>query len=131
MLLHILAGLSLASHKQAGVDMIRALFANPPAMFLTGTIALPAGLLGHNIWSGGALPVLVTAVGWISLLKGLALLFLPPVAAAEFFLGTLMYERLFYVYAGFSLMLGLCLIVLSEAQYRANWRIWRKSSKSP
>jgi len=44
-------------------------------------VALCAGLalvLAHNVWSGGALPILVTIVGWISLLKGLMILILPP-----------------------------------------------------
>jgi hypothetical protein len=35
-------------------------------------------VLGHNIWSGGALVVVVTVVGWITLVKSLLFLFLPP-----------------------------------------------------
>jgi hypothetical protein len=36
-----------------------------------------AMVLGHNRWSGGALPILVTLIGWGLLLRGLLLLFLP------------------------------------------------------
>ena len=35
-------------------------------------------VLGHNVWSGGALPVVVTLVGWLILAKGLLPLYLPP-----------------------------------------------------
>jgi hypothetical protein len=46
---------------------------------------LAAGLalvLCHNVWSGGAPAVVVTVVGWITLLKGIAVLALPPQALA-------------------------------------------------
>jgi hypothetical protein len=35
-------------------------------------------IIGHNIWSGGALPVAVTLFGWLIFAKGLALLLVPP-----------------------------------------------------
>ena len=46
-------------------------------MLLSGMVATAAGIavvLGHNVWSGGALPVVVTLVGWAALLMGVALL---------------------------------------------------------
>ena len=48
-----------------------------PWMLFSGVVATAAGLavvLGHNVWSGGALPVVVTLVGWAALLKGVTLL---------------------------------------------------------
>jgi hypothetical protein len=66
-------------------------------------------VLGHNVWSGGALPVVVTLVGWATLVKGLLLLFLPPGAAPGALLGSLRYEQLFYMYTGISLLLGIYL----------------------
>jgi hypothetical protein len=42
---------------------------------------LAAGLaiiLGHNVWSGGALPVVVTLVGWLIFAKGLLLMLVTP-----------------------------------------------------
>jgi hypothetical protein len=39
-------------------------------------------ILGHNVWSGGALPVVVTLVGWSILAKGLLLLCVAPEALA-------------------------------------------------
>ena len=66
-------------------------------------------VLAHNIWSGGALPVIVTLVGWITLIKSLFFLFLPPEMEARFFLGQLHYQQLFYLYGAFSLVLGVYL----------------------
>ena len=37
-----------------------------------------ATVIGHNIWSGGALPVAVTALGWMMLVKGVVLMASPP-----------------------------------------------------
>jgi hypothetical protein len=50
-------------------------------------IAVTAGLaivIGHNVWSGGALLVIVTLLGWIILIRGVVLLFLSPSAKIRF-----------------------------------------------
>ncbi len=108
----ILVSLSMAAHKQATVETITALVHNSPLVFLTGIIAVVAGLaivLGHNAWSGGALPVTVTLVGWVTLVKGALLLILSPEAESRFFLEGLHYVQLFYVYAAIALLLGVYL----------------------
>jgi hypothetical protein len=109
----ILISLSMVTHKQATVEAVTAVVHNPPVLFVAGVIAVAAGLaliLGHNVWSGGALPVIVTLVGWVALTKGLLILFLSPEAASEFFLGRLHYEELYYWYTAASLLLGIYLI---------------------
>jgi hypothetical protein len=81
-------------------------------IFVLGAITLIAGptmVLTHNIWSGGALGVIVTLVGWITLIKSLSFLFLPPQIEAGLFLKRLHYEQLFYLYCAFSLVLGIYL----------------------
>jgi hypothetical protein len=81
-------------------------------MLILGVITLAAGLamvLAHNIWSGGALAVVVTLVGWITLIKSLFFLFLPPELEAKFFLEQLHYQELFYLYGAVSLFLGIYL----------------------
>jgi hypothetical protein len=59
-------------------------FANSPALLLiSGMVTLVAGLaivLAHNVWRGGAMPVVVTVLGWLLLLKGAALVVIPPAA---------------------------------------------------
>ena len=55
--------------------------ADPSAMFMYGVISLGLGIamvVGHNVWSGGMLPVIVTATGWLILAKGVMLLLLSP-----------------------------------------------------
>ena len=77
----ILVSFALAAHRQDTVETTTALIHTPPVLFLVGIIALIAGIamvLGHNIWSGGALPITVTVVGWVTLIRGVVVLFLPP-----------------------------------------------------
>jgi len=102
----VLISLSMAAHKEATVMAVNAYMHDAPALLLAGLIALVAGLaivLGHNVWSGGALPVLVTLTGWIALSKGLMLLLLSPTAG---FLEAIRYEQFFYLYMAITLALG-------------------------
>jgi hypothetical protein len=58
-----------------------ALVQDRPATLLFSLMCLGCGLavvLGHQIWSGGIAPVLVTLLGWLLLVRGVALLFVPP-----------------------------------------------------
>ena len=105
----ILVALSMMTRRQATVETVTALLQNHSMMLILGVITLAAGLamvLAHNIWSGGALPVVVTLFGWVTLLKSLFLLFLPVDVEADFFLRQLHYPDLFYVDGGISLVLG-------------------------
>ena len=61
----ILAALSMMTRRQVTLDTVTALLQNPSMMLILGVITLAAGLamvLAHNIWSGGALAVVVTLV---------------------------------------------------------------------
>jgi hypothetical protein len=107
----LLLSFSELVHKQAMIETANALVRDRPLLLMMGMLGLLAGLamvLSHNIWSGGAVPVVVTLFGWILLIRGAVLLFLSPEAAAgmiDFF----RFEQLFYVYAGITLLLGLYL----------------------
>lgn len=108
----ILVSLAMLTHRQATVESITALMHNPPVLFVVGVIAVAAGLamvLGHNIWSGGMLPVLVTLTGWLLLTKGVLLLFLSPETASGLFLAGLHFEKFFSLYIGVALFLGIYL----------------------
>ncbi len=108
----IVCSLAEMIHRQATLDAVGALLGNPSAVLWVGMTSVLIGLamvLGHNLWRGGALTVVVTIVGWIALLKGLALLFLPVQSHENLFLGALRYEQLFYFYAAIALVLGLYL----------------------
>ena len=82
------------------------------AMGLTwGVFTAAAGLavvIGHNVWRGGVLPVVVTLVGWLILLKGLALLVMTPAAWTQA-LAALHFEADYYAYLAVPLALGVYL----------------------
>src|SRR5579862_4156857 len=67
----VIVALAMMSHKQTIVDTMTTLVHDAPLLFFVSVIAVLAGLgivLGHNVWSGGALPIVITIVGWISLI---------------------------------------------------------------
>ena len=103
---------SLAIHKQATVDSATALFHNPSLMLIVGiftVIASLAMILAHNLWSGGALPVVVTLVGWLALIKGMLFLLLPSGMDMEVMLNWLRDPMLFYVCLTPSFLIGIYL----------------------
>jgi sulfite exporter TauE/SafE len=107
----ILLSLSEFLHKQATVETAAALVRDRPLLFILGMLGLLAGLamvLAHNVWSGGALPIVVTLFGWILLIRGTILLLLPPDTLASL-MDSIHFERLFYFSAGITLVLGLYL----------------------
>lgn len=115
----ILLSLAMLSHKQATVDTMNALIHNAPILFLACIMAVLGGLaivLAHNVWSGGALPVVITLVGWLILFKGLVFLFLPPEMSVAYF-EAFHYGQMFYLYASVDLALG---IYLSFSSFRAS-----------
>ena len=65
-------------------------------------------ILGHNVWSGGALPVVVTLVGWLILAKSLMLLLVTPDALQQIF-DHMQYGEHYYLYLAPSLVIGLYL----------------------
>ena len=80
-----------------------------PWMLFSGMVATSAGLaivIGHNVWTGSALAVVVTLFGWGALLKGISLLLVPPERMAAAYKG-LGFERYFYAWMGGVLALGL------------------------
>jgi len=107
----IILALAMMTRKENAVATIMALIANPPLLLFVELISLACGLamiIGHNIWSGGALPVVVTLVGWLMVIRGAGLLALSPAGTAKL-VEALRYEHLFYFYMGGTLVLGLYL----------------------
>jgi len=103
---------SMILHRQTTVDWMTALLNNAALMWVLSVITLTIGLamvLAHNVWSGGALPVVVTLVGWAALFKGLLFLFLPSGVESEFILSALRSPLLFYVWMTPSLVIGIYL----------------------
>jgi len=100
------------THKQATIETMTSFTHNPPLLYVIGVIAVAAGLamvLGHNLWSGGVFPILVTLTGWLLLTKAMLLLFLSPEAVNGLLLAGTHFEQLFYFYGAVVLILGICL----------------------
>jgi hypothetical protein len=114
----VIVALVMMSHKQMILDTMTALVHDAPLLFYASSLAMVGGLaivLGHNVWSGGALPVLVTLVGWISLIKGLIFMVLAPATSVAYY-GSLRYAQFFYLYMSITLVFGL---YLTYASFRA------------
>jgi vacuolar-type H+-ATPase subunit I/STV1 len=108
----ILVALSFMSRRQATVEAVTAILHDPSLMLVLGVVTLSAGLamvLAHNVWSGGVRAVVVTVVGWITVMKGLLLLFLPADMEAGLILRQLHYDQFFYLYMAISLAIGIYL----------------------
>jgi hypothetical protein len=94
-----------------GSASVEAAVADRPVMLVYAIISLAAGvamILGHNVWSGGALPVVVTLVGWLILVKGLVLLLVTPDLLQQIF-DHMQYGEHYYLYLAPSLVIGLYL----------------------
>jgi hypothetical protein len=77
---------------------------------LGSVVAGAAIVLLHNVWRKGLWPLIVTLCGWLLLLRGVLILFLPP-DVINGLIGTLHVNEYFYVYAAIPLLVGayLCL----------------------
>jgi hypothetical protein len=88
---------------------MKAFLRDPLRLFIAALMGVTAGLaivLAHNVWSGGALPIMVTLLGWASLIKGTLLLVLSTETESRVFIVGLHYEHHPNLYAAFMLLLG-------------------------
>ena len=79
----ILVALSMITRRQATLESVTAVLRDPSMMFVLGAITLVAGLamvLAHNIWSGGALVVVVHPRRLMALIQSL-FFFVPHLAS--------------------------------------------------
>lgn len=109
----IILSLAMMTRRQSTVAALKALIGSPPLLLFVELLGLAGGLamiIGHNIWSGGALPVVITLIGWLAVIRGVGLLALSPARVMKLF-EALRYEERFYVYMGITLVLGLYLTV--------------------
>ena len=70
----------MLANRRRTLNTLQDMARSGPWMLFSGMVATAAGLavvLGHTVWSGGALPVAVTLVGWAALMKGVTLLLIP------------------------------------------------------
>lgn len=104
----VLASLAMMVNKQGSVLAMNGFIGSAPLHLLSGVIAVFAGLavvLGHNVWTGGAAPILVTLIGWMALLKGMLFLCVPTQTLAAFF-EAMRFGDFFYLFAAIDLVVG-------------------------
>ena len=107
----LIIALAMLANKPQAMDTVRAVVQDRPVLLTLGMLGTAAGLavvLGHHVWSGGVLPVLVTMIGWIILIRGTILLCLSQDATARL-VDWFHFEEFFYLYLGFAAVLGLYL----------------------
>ena len=107
----VVFSLAMMVRGQSAAAALKGAVANPSLLLILEVIGLALGLamvLGHNIWSGGLLPVVVTAIGWLIVIRSAVLLALSPQATTKL-LDSLQYEKHFYIYMGVTLIIGLYL----------------------
>ena len=120
----LIVALSMLADKPQAMDTVRAVVQDQPALIVLGMLGTAAGLaivLAHQVWTGGVLPVVVTVIGWVILIRGTILLFLSRDATARL-VDWFHFEEFFYLYLGFAAVLGLYLTVhgfSAAAQRRA------------
>jgi hypothetical protein len=105
----LIIALVMLAQRQATVVTVAALLHDRPLTYVLGVLCLFGGLamvLVHNVWSGGAATVIVTLIGWLTLLKGLAFISLQPAQTAQLYIAQLRFERLYPLYAILTLLLG-------------------------
>ncbi len=112
----------LAADRASVLATVDSLTRDRPLMFVVGIFTLFAGLamvLVHNVWSGGALAVVVTLLGWLTLAKALFILLLAPASATGFYAYPLHLGVSYFVYPAVSAALGL---YLAYGGFRGNSR---------
>ena len=65
---------------EAFATIVHSFVADAPLVLIAGVFTLFGGLalvLLHNYWSGGALTVIITLIGWLTLIKAVVLVVLP------------------------------------------------------
>jgi hypothetical protein len=107
----IVISITMLSRRQAMLAIVTSCVQNRALLFLAEILGLAAGLaivLGHNIWSSGLLALIVTLIGWVTLIRSIILLFLSPEAIGRF-VKAVRYEQNYYLFTAIPLLVGLYL----------------------
>ncbi|HEY5289141.1 MAG TPA: hypothetical protein VIJ59_03810 [Caulobacteraceae bacterium] len=80
---------ALAARPKTALAAIDSIRDQPGLLLVTGIFTMAGGaamVVGHNQWSDGALTIVVTALGWLILIKGFAVMAAPSAVLAVFYL---------------------------------------------
>jgi hypothetical protein len=107
--------LGMLANRRRTLDTLDEMARSGPWMLFSGMVVTAAGLavvLGHQVWSGGALAVVVTLMGWAALLKGVTLLLVPAERMAYAYKG-IGFEHFFHAWMVAVLAIGLWVTVMA------------------
>jgi hypothetical protein len=79
-LLLLSMGASMLFQKKVFMNVLNDITENRATLFMVGVVLFLCGLsivLTHNIWNAGFLSLVITLIGWVLILRGLACLFMP------------------------------------------------------
>ena len=116
-LMFLVFSLLMATNKRVTLAGIDELVRSRGLMVIGGSLNLAAGLaiiLGHQIWSGGVLTVVITLIGWLVALRGIVWLFTPQERLVQYY-EALHLQRNYYYVAAATGALGLYLTVAGFA----------------
>ncbi len=114
-LFFVLFALAMLMNRHSTVEAAIDFMHDPPALMIAGIMALLAGLaivLGHNVWSGGALPIVVTLLGWIFVIRGVVILAVARETLVTIF-EKMNFDGHYYLFVGIVLVIGLYLTIAS------------------
>jgi hypothetical protein len=109
----LIVALSMLADKPQALQTVRMVVQDRPVLLVLGMLGTATGLaivLGHQVWRGGVVPIVVTVIGWVILIRGTIVLFLSRDATARL-VDWFHFEEFFYLYLGFAAVLGLYLAV--------------------
>jgi hypothetical protein len=98
----LLLCLAMVARPKSALAAIQSIMGSPGLLLLTGVTTSAAGVaavLGHNVWSEGPLSLAVTLLGWMTLVKGVALMAVPPSVLRALY-STLQYPQRFRLIMG-------------------------------
>jgi hypothetical protein len=94
--------------RTGALAMARGLLQDRPLCYVLALLLIGLGLavvLVHNVWRGGVLPIVVTLVGWLMLLRGLGLMLMGPSPVLRA-VDALAVPAVYYGYFGALFLLG-------------------------
>lgn len=103
----------MATHKPLVLALAKRIMGDAVVVAYIGVLRMSLGLawvLGHDVWSGGMLPVVITLLGWVTLLRGLLIMFLPHGRLVALFESARL-EKHYAIYAGGFFLFGAYLLI--------------------
>lgn len=76
----LVKGIAILTKKKECASIVGEFMNNRPLMYFVSVLELAGGLaivLNHNIWSGSAVAVIITIMGWLMIIEGIAVSIVP------------------------------------------------------